>query len=148
MERAHGFFNWLWSVPSLRRLPSTALIKANLDEPTSFGPSAMTERCLGRNQQLVAAALDGLTQHLFGQPARVNVGRVEYVKPSLKTNIDKSACLGPLRPCPKCGKNRRSRRTYRCLGSARGPSNLTPPRVCIPCGNPTPFPEQTCVATE
>ena len=87
-------------MPSRRRLASTARIRWYRDEPTSLGPGPDAEGPLGGDEHLVAAALDRLAEDLLGQPARVDVGRVEHRQPGVEADVDEPRGLGDVARAP------------------------------------------------
>ncbi|MNC58847.1 hypothetical protein D3C75_1086100 [compost metagenome] len=55
---------------------------------------------LGRDQHLVAAALDGLAQDFFGGAVGIDVCGVEQVDPGLQADVDQAAGLGHVAVAP------------------------------------------------
>jgi len=87
----------MWSVPSRFRLAS----QDRMARRAHFvRPVAHPEGGLGRDQHLVAPALQRLAQDLLRHALAVDVGGVEEIDPGLKTQIDHAAGLGDIGAAP------------------------------------------------
>ena len=57
-----------------------------------IGPVAEAEGCLGGNDHLVAAALDGGTQNFLGQSLGIDIGAVEHGNAGVEADVDEAGC--------------------------------------------------------
>ena len=64
------------------------------------GALAGAEGGLGRDQHLVAPALDRRPQHLLGGACGIDVGAVEHREPGLEADIDQARRFGHVRAAP------------------------------------------------
>ena len=64
------------------------------------GARADAEGPLGGDEHPVAAALDRLAEDLLGQPARIDVGRVEHRQPGVEADVHQPRGLGDVAGAP------------------------------------------------
>ena len=113
VQRAHGLFDGRRCVEGME-LEKVDVVGAKAAQAGFYsmnqvkargadiiGARASAERCLGRDDHLVPAALDRLAQDLFSRAARVTVGRIEHAEIGLKADIHQPACLGDIRGAPR-----------------------------------------------
>ena len=62
------------------------------------GPVA--EAGLGRDEDALAAAGDGLAENLLGQAVGINIGAVEHVEPGVETDVEQTCRLGSASGAP------------------------------------------------
>src|SRR2546429_679039 len=68
--------------------------------PDVVGAVAEAERRLGRNQNLVAAALDGLAENALGLAERIDVRGIEHRHAGIEADIQKAARFGRVSGAP------------------------------------------------
>jgi len=81
-------------------------------------PLAHRQAGLGRDDHLIAPALDRRTQHLLRSAVRINIGGIEQIDPGFQADIDEPPCLIDVRIAP--GAEKRSLPAERPRTEAQG----------------------------
>ena len=93
------------------------------------GPITEAEGRLGRDQHLVAAALDGFPEHALGFAERIDIRGVEHRHAGFETDVQKAPRLGRVGRAPR-GK---------AADAALGAANITVNKNAVPNDPRSPF---------